>query len=139
MTAEQPNEEMLAAADKLARFIETGRAALLRGLFADPDVTIIENFAPYLFEGPGAAAAWAKAMRGHTRGLTALTHSFAPPYDFGRAGDVAYFSLPTTWRGLSHGKAFTETGGWAFVLVWRGGAWRVRAYGWAVTGFSFDD
>jgi hypothetical protein len=50
-----------------------------------------------------------------------------------RDGDRVFFSLPNTWRGVAGVGPFTETGGWAFVLVWQKEAWRVRGYGWAVT------
>ena len=80
--------------------------------------------------------AWSKEMRAHLAGVTALRHAFGPAYDFSRAGDQAYFSLPTAWRGVAGGKPFTEKGGWAFVLTRDGGEWRVRAYGWAVIALS---
>ena len=48
-------------------------------------------------------------------------------------GDRAYLSMPTTWTGVEQGRAFTESGGWAFALVREDGAWRVCGYGWAPT------
>ncbi len=132
----QPDMPMIAAAHRVARFIETGDEALLAGAFAER-VTIVENFAPFLFEGPDAVANWAREMRAHAEGLSELKHDFGPAHDFSRAGDEVYFSLPTTWRGVTRGRPFTETGGWAFVLVGEDSAWRVRAYAWAVTGFEF--
>jgi hypothetical protein len=127
---------MIAAADRIARFIATGDEALLAGAFAKPEVTIVENFAPWLFEGPGAAAAWAAAMSAHARELNGLTHTFGRAQDFSRDDDRVFFSLPTTWRGVSRGLPFTERGGWAFVLIWQDEAWRVRGYGWAVTDLA---
>lgn len=109
-------------------------AAPLARAFAEGEVTIIENFPPYVFEGPGAVARWSDEMRAHLAGVSSLRHRFGRAHDFSRAGDEVYFSLPTTWRGLSHGKAFTEKGGWSFVLTRRDGEWRVRGYGWSVTG-----
>ncbi|MHB8528526.1 MAG: hypothetical protein ACYC8V_03330 [Caulobacteraceae bacterium] len=133
---EQPEAEMIAAAEAVARFIETGDGAFLDRAFGQGEATIVENFAPFLFEGPGAVEIWAEAMRGHVRDLSDLSHRFGPAFDFVRAGERVSFSLPTTWRGVAGGKAFIETGGWAFVLARESGAWRVRAYGWAVTRLS---
>ena len=127
---------MIAAARRVARFIETMDRRLPARTFAAGKVTIVENFPPYLFEGPRAVAAWAKGMRAHLAGVTSLRHSFGRAHDFGRSGDEVYFSLPTVWRGIVRGKPFTEKGGWAFVLMKQKGAWRVRGYGWAVTASS---
>jgi hypothetical protein len=123
---------MIAAAGRVARYIETLDRTLPARIFADGNVTIVENFPPYLFDGPSAVGAWATEMRVHLAGITALRHSFGPARDFSRTGDDVYFSLPTTWRGIVHGKRFTEKGGWAFVLTKQKGVWRVRGYGWAV-------
>ena len=133
---DQPDAGMIAAAERVAALIESGGVASPKGAFADHDVTIIENFAPYVFEGSGSVERWSEQMRAHLAGVTALRHAFGPAQDFSRTGDEVYFSLPTTWRGLKHGKPFVENGGWAFVLTRRGGLWRVRSYGWAVTGLS---
>jgi hypothetical protein len=135
---DQPDAAMIAAAERVAAIIETSGVASPKGAFADHNVTIIENFAPYVFEGSDAVERWSEQMRAHLAGATALRHTFGRAQDFSRAGDEVYFSLPTTWRGLAHGKPFVEHGGWAFVLTRQGGLWRVRSYGWAVTGSSED-
>jgi len=127
---------MLAAAERVARFFETRDEAVLQGAFASSGVTIVENFAPFVFEGAGAVGAWTAGMKAHLAGLEGLRHEFGPAQDFTVDGGVAYFSLPTTWRGVARGAPFAERGGWSFVLVGEGGAWRVRAYGWAVTGYD---
>ena len=132
----QPSAKMIAVARRLARHIETADRRLLARTFASGNVTIVENFPPCLFEGPRAVGAWAKGMRAHLAGITALRHSFGPARDFSRTGDDVYFSLPTTWRGIVRGKRFTENGGWAFVLTKQKGSWRVRGYGWAVIASS---
>jgi hypothetical protein len=138
VSADQPDADMMGAPTSVALFIATGQDSHLEAAFAGGPVTIIENFAPFLFEGDGALERWAKAMRAHADPLSSLTHSFGPAFDFAADGQSVSFSLPTTWRGLARGVAFTETGGWSFVLARHSGAWRVRAYGWAVTGFAFD-
>jgi len=131
-----PAPEMLAVAERVARFIETLDAADIDGVFADRDVTIIENFAPYRFDGPRAVSDWAAGMRAHREATADLHHVFGAPQDFSRTDNQVFFSLPTTWTGTSGGRPFTETGGWAFVLTKQDDAWRVQSYGWAVTGLS---
>jgi hypothetical protein len=132
MADEQPTAEMMAPVEKIAHFIAAGDAADLSA-FADKGVVIVENFAPYLFEGPKAVSHWATKMRAHTAQLSNLKHSFGPAQDFGVSGALAYFSLPTHWDGISNGRSFGEDGGWAFVLTRQGREWRVLSYGWAVT------
>ncbi len=134
--ADGPDPEMLALAESVARFIETLDAADIDGVFADRDVAIIENFAPYRFDGPRAIDDWAAGMRAHREATADLHHSFGAPQDYSRSGDRAFFALPTTWTGTFRGAAFVETGGWAFMLTKQANGWRVQSYGWAVTGIS---
>jgi hypothetical protein len=132
---------MLDLAGRIARFIETLDDADIADTFADRDVVIIENFAPYRFEGPDAVTDWAAGMRAHRVDTANLVHSFDAAQDFSRTGDRAFFALPTTWKGTYRSTPFTETGGWAFMLVGtidgRGApGWRVQSYAWAVTGIT---
>ncbi len=129
----QPDAAMLAPVESIARFIAGGGDENLEA-FADGDVTILENFAPHLFAGPAAVRRWARQMRKHAASLRDMRHSFGPAQDFARGDDGrVFFSLPTHWSGLSHGRRFEEDGGWAFLLEQQSGAWRVRSYAWAVT------
>jgi hypothetical protein len=137
MADAQPDAAMLAPIEQIVRFMETEDETGLSG-FADSDVAIIENFAPYLFEGDAAVARWAHEMRTHLEGVTGLKHTFGPAQNFAVDGDLAFLSLPTNWTGVSNGRRFDEDGGWAFVLVNKQGAWRVKNYGWAVTRLSIQ-
>ena len=85
---------------------------------------------------PRRVARWTAAMRAHLETVSGLEHSFGPACDFTRSGALAFFSLPTEWRGVARGRRFAERGGWAFVLVAVEGGWRVRNYAWAVTEIS---
>ncbi len=126
----------MAPVGRIARFMETLDASHLSNAFADRNVTIIENFAPYVFAGPGAARRWEKGFRSHAQGLCELRHVFGEPRDFSLQGGRAYYSMPTTWTGRSNGKPFSENGGWAFVLSRKRRSWRVQSYAWAVTSYS---
>lgn len=136
VAADAPDPEMLAVVERVARFIETLDAAEIADVFADRDVTIIENFAPYRFDGATALDAWASGMRAHREATTDLHHAFGAPQDYSRSGDQAFFSLPTTWTGRFRATPFTETGGWAFVLKRQNDRWRIQSYGWAVTSIT---
>ncbi len=128
-------EKMQVPVQALVQFMATGDETDLRDAFASDGLVIVENFAPFVFQGPGAFERWRDGFREHaTAGdLTELQHSFGPAQDVSLEGDTAYFVLPTTWTGRAHGRPFSEDGGWAFVLVRDQGRWRIRSYAWAVT------
>ena len=135
---EQPDPTMMAPIDQVAAFIGSGGVGPATGAFASNDVTILENFAPYLFTGAAAVEAWARGMQAHLSGVTALRHQFGQPHNFSRDGDLVFLSLPTQWSGVLGGRAFMERGGWCFVLTKQGHEWRIRNYGWAVTELSVE-
>lgn len=136
MTA--PDADMMAAPEALARFLETGDAALLDGVFYDGDVTILENFPPHVFQGQAGLAQWKALMASHVGAIGDLRHTFEAPQDFGITGDTVHFTLPTRWRGVRDGRPFSELGGWTFVQVREGDRWRIRSYGWAVVEFAWE-
>lgn len=138
MAQEQPDSEMMEPVVRLALFIENGAEGVPQGIFAAKGVTIVENFAPYLFAGPDGLDDWAARMHDHLQGVTELAHGFGEACDFSRRGELAYFSLPTAWNGINNGEPFSENGGWAFVLTNESGEWRVLAYGWAVTATTCE-
>ena len=104
-------------------------------VFSARRVTIVENFAPYVFEGTGVPQQWWREFRTHAVSgkLADLHAAFGPAQDYEQTGDRVFFTLPTRWTGITAGHRFVERGGWAFVLERESGAWRIRSYAWAVT------
>jgi hypothetical protein len=135
---EQPNAAMLAPVRELADFMSALPRGTHASVFAHKGLCIVENFAPFLFCGPHAALAWEAGFRVHAaeEALSDLAARFDAAHDFSIDGDRAYFSLPTTWTGRTHGRTFEEHGAWAFVLERRAGAWRILGYGWAVFAYQ---
>ncbi len=131
----RPTEEMMSPVEALARFMATGEALSLEDAFTCQGVVVVENFAPFVFTGPDAVARWREGFNEHVDrdALSELVWRFGEAQDFTRDDGQAYFVLPTTWTGRSHGRAFSEDGGWAFVLEADGDRWRIRSYAWAVT------
>jgi len=127
----EPDEDMMEPIRRLARFMATLDDSNLAGVFAE-DLTIVENFSPFLFRGDGAAQAWRAGFVEHARTLSDLVPEFGAAQDFSREDQTAYFVLPTRWAGKSHGRPFTELGGWSFILTHTSGQWRVAAYAWSV-------
>ncbi len=120
---------------ELTTYMRTLDSSHLDEAFVSTDLTVMENFAPYLFAGPTARQRWEAAFREHaTRGhLRDLTVQFGSPATVERQANVVYFSLPTTWRGTSDRRRFVEHGAWSFVLSSTPDGWRIRHYAWAVT------
>ena len=136
MAGKRPDAEIMAPIERIALFMETLDSQFLDDAFADEEVVLIENFPPYVFEGADAVVRWAKGFAEHAKNISELRHSFGAPHDFHMDGELAFLSLPTTWHGKVGASSFIETGGWAFVLVKNARGWRVRNYGWAVTGIA---
>jgi hypothetical protein len=125
-----PDEAMMAPVITLARYMAQVNGAVLPPVFVDDGLVILENFAPYIFNGKDAATRWDAGYRKHVEQLKELKCDFGKAHDFDRSGDRVYFVLPTTWRGLQPGARFEEHGAWAFVLQKSSGQWRIVAYGW---------
>lgn len=132
----QPTPAMLEAVHDLVAFMSAPSSANHPRVFAPHGPCIIENFAPFVFCGPNAAAEWESAYRAHSEGETGLVAKFGPARDFSESGDRAYFSLPTTWTGTLNGRHFEELGAWAFVLERDAARWRVLGYGWGIISRS---
>jgi hypothetical protein len=138
MAEEQPTAAMMEPVQGLATFMRTLRRGEQPTVFVRRGPCIVENFPPFLFCGSEAAASWSAGFRAHVAegGLKDLAATFGEAHDFARAGKRVYFSLPTTWTGLTKGKRFEEHGAWSFVLEQDNDAWRIAAYGWGVTAYS---
>ena len=137
----QPTRAMMEPVNGLAAFMSTLRAGEHAAVFASRGLCIIENFSPFIFCGPDAAARWEAGFRAHAVGLSQLAAAFGEACDFSMSGNRVYFSLPTTWTGYTAGRRFEEHGAWSFVLERQGvatesGPWRISGYGWGVTAYS---
>ncbi len=133
--AQGPDTSMMRPINLLRTAMERFNKDIPGDVFAASGSTIVDNFPPYLFEGAGAQKRWWLGFKAHAHAgnLAKLHASFGAPHDFDRSVERVFFTLPTTWTGFSHGKRFTERGGWAFVLVREPMGWRIKSYAWAVT------
>lgn len=135
---DKPTDAMMEPVHGLVAFMSTLRRGEQPTVFARRGLCIVENFAPFVFCGLQAAANWAAGFRAHARAddLKDLAAAFGEAHDFNQSGKRVYFSLPTTWTGLMHGKRFEEHGAWSFVLEQEDAGWRIVGYGWGVTAYS---
>ncbi len=130
-----PDADMMVPVNSLVHYMEHVAGAKSPAVFVDRGLVIVENFAPYIFRGKDAAARWDARFRHHVAegALHDLSVEFGKARDFERTGNRAYFTLPTTWRGVDRGKRFEEFGAWVFVVEKAAGGWRILAYAWGVT------
>ncbi|HLZ50555.1 MAG TPA: hypothetical protein VKP61_07390 [Candidatus Acidoferrum sp.] len=131
-----PDAAMMAPVTELATYMAHLQGAVLPNVFVEGGPVIVEDFAPYLFNGKDAAAQWDAGFRQHAVPLRDLQFSFGAAHAFERTGDRAYFVLPTTWRGIYKDRRFEEHGAWSFVLKNSAGQWRILAYGWGPTDLT---
>jgi hypothetical protein len=133
----RPSPEMMAPVRGVADFMQSIDLSGVTHLFAERDVVVVENFAPFVFRGDDCVKRWATAFAEHAAALSELRAEFGPAQDFARSGDRAFFTLPTTWTGLEGGRRFVETGALTFVLVRHDRGWRIACYAWGVTGMQY--
>jgi hypothetical protein len=134
----QPSAAMFKPVRGLVAFMSTLRSGEHPDVFVRRGLCIVENFSPFLFCGPDAQGQWEAGFRAREADSaeSGLVAQFGQAYDFSESGSRAYFSLPTTWTGLAHGRRFEEHGAWAFVLERHGASWQILGYGWGVTSYT---
>lgn len=134
----QPTAAMLEPIRGLVAFMSTLRSGEHPDVFVRRGLCIVENFSPYLFCGPDAQAKWEAGFRAREADSAenGLVAQFGQACDFSESGNRAYFSLPTTWTGLAHGRRFEEHGAWAFILERHDASWLILGYGWGVTSYT---
>jgi hypothetical protein len=103
--------------------------------YATGDITIIDEFAPHLWTGPQAAQNWAADYDKHAAatGVTDGNVKYSSVIVSNIEGDVAYVIVPTVYNYKEKGKAMTEKGNMAFVMVNQSGSWKIRAWTWTGT------
>ena len=133
--ASGPTPQMMAPIRALSACMASGLPSSCALPFASRGVSVAENFPPYLFAGKDAVGRWAHGFRQHiaAAGDQKLSVEFGTALDFSQDRGRTYFSLPTRWCGVSHGRRFEERGAWSFVLVESAGQYRILGYAWGVT------
>ncbi len=100
---------------------------------ASPAV-IIDEFAPYLWQGPNACADWANDFDADAKknGITDGFVKMSKPRHVFVTGNVAYVVVPTAYDYKLKGKKVSQTGATMAVTLRKGAdGWRITAWAWA--------
>jgi ketosteroid isomerase-like protein len=98
-----------------------------------PPIAIVDEFAPYQWEGAGANADWSAGLAKLTAagGVTGMALKLDKPSQLMVNGDWAYAVYPTVITSQHHGKSSAEHGGFAFTLQKTDAAWHIVSWAWA--------
>ena len=95
--------------------------------------SIIDEFPPHEWHGPGACATWANDFDADAKknGVTDGKVTIGKPRHVDVSGDRAYVIVPATYAYKLKGKAMKETGSTLTVALQKG------ANGWRMTGWAW--
>jgi hypothetical protein len=101
--------------------------------YSKGEVTVVDEFAPFRWTGPGAEKLWADAYGKHATatGVSDGSVSYGEPTRTEIAGDRAYVVVPTVYTYKDHGKPTVEEGQMTFVLRVEEGSWKIRGWTWS--------
>jgi len=94
--------------------------------------TIIDDFAPHIWQGATACADWAAAFdaAAKAQGITDPKVMTGKPKTLSAKGDRAYAVLPAKYSYKQHGKPVNEAGLFTFALQKADAGWRIAGWAW---------
>jgi ketosteroid isomerase-like protein len=98
-----------------------------------PSAVIIDEFAPYVWQGQGACAAWASDFDADAKkqSITDAIVKLGKPRHVFVSGDKAYVVVPTSYDYRKKGKKVSQKGATLTVGLQKGGdGWRITAWAW---------
>jgi hypothetical protein len=95
--------------------------------------TIIDDFAPHVWQGASACSDWASALAASDKkdGISGEKVTLGKPWHVAATGDRGYAVFPTHYSYTKNGKPVTELGVWTFALQKSASGWRVAGWAWA--------
>ncbi len=131
-TATAADRDVLLPIQTYVRAANAGQRDVLISAFT-ADSTIVDEFAPFAFPPPHAAAHWYDGFGADqaASGVTAASITYTAPHFMTVNGTHAYVVLPTVYTYKIHGKPAKETGSLAFALRKLGSTWKICAMAWA--------
>ena len=125
--------DVMAVVNKAIADFNKGDAKAWAASCAD-QTSIIDNIAPYRWEGTGACSAWWNAYQAgaKTGGITEGAVKIAKVRHTEVTGDAAYVVLTANYSDMQKGKPTAENGSsFALVLTKSAAGWRIASWSWA--------
>lgn len=112
--------------------VNEGHEHAALGHFTD-DVSIVEDLAPYRWQGPHAGAEWLEAMfrNGQKMGVSEILMHLGNPKRVEVTGDRAYEVIPGVVTLKGKGRSLRESGSLTFALRKEGADWKIAAFSWS--------
>ena len=99
-----------------------------------PSTTIVDEFAPYLWQGPNACATWANDYDADAKkkGITDGVVKLSKPRHVFVTGDKAYVVIGGAYDYKENGKKISQTSATYTVTLQKGAdGWRITAWTWS--------
>jgi ketosteroid isomerase-like protein len=98
-----------------------------------PVVSIVDDFAPHIWQGATACADWYAALGVFEKqqGISGDVVTLSKPWQVTITGDRAYVVDPATYTYVQKGQSVREAGVWTFALQKGAAGWRITAWAWA--------
>lgn len=96
--------------------------------------SIIDEFPPYEWHGPGSCAKWANDFDAYVKknGMTGPAVTLATPKHVNVEGDWAYVVVPSSFEFTQNGKPVKQTGATLTAALQK------TAAGWRITGWTWS-
>jgi len=126
------NAEVMATVKQYNDSFNKGDVAAAAAL-CSAQTTIIDDFAPYAWQGANTCTEWAAALAAADKagGITNEKVTLGKPWHVSVTGDRGYAVYPTHYSYKRKGKPVTEQGVWTFALQKSADGWRIVGWAWA--------
>jgi ketosteroid isomerase-like protein len=130
--AKSPPAAVMAPINAMLAATNADKGAELAAYYT-PDAVVVDEFAPYAWTGPAAAAQWWAGVDKQIAAMgTHAIHAAAQPIKhFDVTGDSAYVVVPLIISYAVKGKPGHETGLFTLALRRSGGQWKIATQTWA--------
>ena len=127
-----PHDDVIAPIRQFIDAFNKGDTQTAFATYAKGDLTIIDEFAPHIWNGPRAAQDWASDFNKNAAatGVTDPNVTYGSAYRIEIEGDVAYVVMPTGYSYKLKGVPMAEKAQLVTVLHKDAGVWKIRSWAW---------